>query len=250
VGALAKKHLLHPLKRVDLLFYISFKREKPLKEILEMPLSDRIMYELAVWCNSRADDDPSIGFFSAPNMPHYRRVLQYPREIKAYIDVLETFQPRETALEIGLDRGGTHFIWRQLFQEVISVDNNYWWCCKACVDFPSARSKIVYGNSKDAECIQCVAHILNGKLVDHLFIDGEHAYEGILSDFRNYSQFVRPGGIIAFHDSHSLDGPVDVLAFIQDLKAGRICEWPAIELNEINLPEGDRPNGISYFFKT
>ncbi len=214
-----------------------------------MPLSDKIMYDLAVWCNSRAYADSSLGFYSVPNMPHYRRILQYPREVKAYVDVLETLHPREVTLEIGLDRGGTHFIWRQLFQEVISVDNNYWWCCKACVDFPSACSKIVYGNSQDAECIQYVAYILDGKLVDHLFLDGDHAYEGILSDFLNYSKLVRPGGIIAFHDSHSLDAHVDVLAFIQDLKAGRLSGWPATELIEINLPEGDRPNGISYFYK-
>lgn len=215
-----------------------------------MSLSDKVMYELAIWNNSRAYADPSLGFYSAPNMTHHRRALQYPDEIKAYIDVLEAFHPRDISLEIGLDRGGTHFIWRQLFQEVISVDNNYWWCCKACVEFPSPQSKIVYGNSQDAECMQCVAHVLNGKLVDHLFIDGEHAYEGILSDFLNYSKFVRPGGIIAFHDSLSIDGPVDVLAFIQDLKAGRIKTWPATELNEINIPVGDRPNGISYFYKT
>jgi predicted O-methyltransferase YrrM len=36
--------------------------------------------------------------------------------------------------------------------------------------------------------------------LDFLFIDGDHRYEAIKSDFNMYSSLVRPGGIIAFHD--------------------------------------------------
>jgi predicted O-methyltransferase YrrM len=36
--------------------------------------------------------------------------------------------------------------------------------------------------------------------LDFLFIDGNHMYQAIKSDFNMYSQLVRPGGIIAFHD--------------------------------------------------
>jgi cephalosporin hydroxylase len=207
-------------------------------------LSDRIMYDLTLWCNSRGYSEPSLGFYSAPNMPLYRHVLQHPLEIKAYIDVLEPLDPREITLEIGLHRGGTHFVWQQLFQEVISVDNNYWWCCKASVEFPSVRSKIVYGNSQDVECVQTVAHILDGRLVDHLFIDGEHIYERIFSDLLNYSKFVRPGGIIAFHDSRDSA----VFPVMEDLQYGRLTGWPATKMSEINAPEGDQPPGITYFY--
>lgn len=37
-------------------------------------------------------------------------------------------------------------------------------------------------------------------VLDFIFIDGDHRYEAIKSDFIMYSQLVRPGGIIAFHD--------------------------------------------------
>jgi predicted O-methyltransferase YrrM len=45
------------------------------------------------------------------------------------------------------------------------------------------------------EKLKCITQEL-----DFLFIDGNHMYEAIKSDFNMYSQLVRPGGIIAFHD--------------------------------------------------
>jgi len=36
--------------------------------------------------------------------------------------------------------------------------------------------------------------------LDFIFIDGDHRYEAIKNDFNMYSQLIRPGGIIAFHD--------------------------------------------------
>ncbi len=37
-------------------------------------------------------------------------------------------------------------------------------------------------------------------MVDVLFIDGDHTYEGVKKDFELYSSLVKVGGIIAFHD--------------------------------------------------
>jgi len=33
-----------------------------------------------------------------------------------------------------------------------------------------------------------------------LFIDGDHSYDGVKSDFEMYSPLVREAGIVAFHD--------------------------------------------------
>jgi len=33
-----------------------------------------------------------------------------------------------------------------------------------------------------------------------LWIDGDHAYSGVLSDYQSFHRFVRPGGFLAFHD--------------------------------------------------
>lgn len=36
--------------------------------------------------------------------------------------------------------------------------------------------------------------------IDFLFIDGDHSYKGVAQDFKDYSPFVKKGGIICFHD--------------------------------------------------
>jgi hypothetical protein len=33
-----------------------------------------------------------------------------------------------------------------------------------------------------------------------MLIDGDHTYDGVTADFRDYSHLVRDGGLIAFHD--------------------------------------------------
>lgn len=36
--------------------------------------------------------------------------------------------------------------------------------------------------------------------IDLLFIDGDHSYEGVLADCRNWTRYVKPGGYCIFHD--------------------------------------------------
>jgi predicted O-methyltransferase YrrM len=36
--------------------------------------------------------------------------------------------------------------------------------------------------------------------VDFLFIDADHSYQGVVTDFESYSRLVRKGGWIALHD--------------------------------------------------
>lgn len=58
----------------------------------------------------------------------------------------------------------------------------------------------VLGDSHDAFTVQRVTTALDGELVDLLFIDGDHTYAGVQEDYETYGAFVRPGGLIAFHD--------------------------------------------------
>jgi len=49
-----------------------------------------------------------------------------------------------------------------------------------------------------------------------LWIDGDHTYKGVLSDFENFAPHLIPGGIIAMHDMmHGFRGPDQV--FIQNI---------------------------------
>jgi predicted O-methyltransferase YrrM len=47
-----------------------------------------------------------------------------------------------------------------------------------------------------------------------LFIDGDHSYEGSRNDFVNWSPYVTPNGLVAFHDVSTWDG---VTRFYEEL---------------------------------
>ena len=53
---------------------------------------------------------------------------------------------------------------------------------------------------------------------DVLFIDGDHQYEKVKSDYENYRGFVKEGGLIMFHD-YKMDA--DVTRFISESKFKR-----------------------------
>ena len=55
------------------------------------------------------------------------------------------------------------------------------------------------------------------KPITLMFIDGEHTYEGVKRDWDNFSQFVRPGGTVFFHDCDSTSpGVVQLFDEIRD----------------------------------
>lgn len=141
-------------------------------------------------------------------------------ELLAKIQNLENFA---SFLEIGLHQGGTHFLFKSLQAPGgISV----------AVDIPpnSARTKrlkdlgstIIEKNSLLQSTVDEVSAVLGETRVDLLFIDGDHSYDGVKLDYENYKKFVRPGGLIVFHDivdspKHRAEGSF-VALFWKELK--------------------------------
>ncbi len=201
------------------------------------------------WKTEQALSAPQIGFVSAPNMPHHRDLWQHFDELASYVDVLSDLAPRTIALEIGLYRGGTHFVWKRLFPEVISIDADYWACCKGAIEFSGGGSTFLYGNSGSPETIQTLADILAGRQVDQLFIDGDHEYEAVVRDFRWYAPFVRKGGVIGFHDAQVRLKGYGVRNMLVDLEAGRVPGWGRTAVVDFNYHPGDKAMGITYFHK-
>lgn len=83
---------------------------------------------------------------------------------------------------------------------------------------PGQTLHLVRGDSRDTAIHGRVRELVpNG--VDLLMIDGDHSYEGVSSDFRMYSQLVKPDGVIAFHDilPHSVWTECQVDRFWADL---------------------------------
>jgi len=86
------------------------------------------------------------------------------------------------------------------------------------------RLHLLRGDSHGPEMLSAVATLLEGRPLDFLFIDGDHSYEGVRSDFERYGALVRPGGLIALHDivaptadSAPVNDPGEVPRFWQEL---------------------------------
>lgn len=137
----------------------------------------------------------------------YMRVktLQIPSEITRLARAVDALQPK-IILEIGTASGGTSLIWSHLAAErVITCDlNEMKYQAPLFTRFPPpgshCRVTLMSGNSHDADFKSRVARELNGEKADFLFIDGDHTEPGVTADYNDYKEFVRPEGLIAFHD--------------------------------------------------
>jgi len=137
---------------------------------------------------------------------HFRiNSMQVRSEILSLVKAVDSIKPK-TILEIGTCNGGTLFLWSNLAsQKVITCDLIIHKHREELYrKFASPNLKCVItpleGDSHDLQFKKRVEEELNGRQVDFLFIDGDHSEQGVESDYTNYKGFVRPGGLIAFHD--------------------------------------------------
>ncbi len=131
--------------------------------------------------------------------------LQIESEILGLARAVDALKPK-VIMEIGTARGGTALIWAHLARErLVTCDilerRGFADLLRA---FPppgsGCRVSVMVGDSHAEEFVQRVRGELDGQQVDFLFIDGDHSETGVAEDFENYRRFVRPGGLIAFHD--------------------------------------------------
>ncbi|NQW39775.1 MAG: class I SAM-dependent methyltransferase [Cyanobacteria bacterium] len=135
------------------------------------------------------------------------KTMQIPFEISTLARRVCNLKPK-IILEIGTMRGGTLLIWTQLASErVISCDLRDYSICKVnrlLISLPPPTSEckvdLLSGDSHTPAFKNKVAQTLRGQKVDFLFIDGDHSSSGVKQDYLDYKEFVRPGGLIAFHD--------------------------------------------------
>jgi predicted O-methyltransferase YrrM len=119
----------------------------------------------------------------------------------------------ETVLEIGTARGGTLYLWAQAATDnaiIVSVDLPGGEFGGAYPEaripfyqsFPKDNQKLhlIRNNSHLTETLGMVENCFSGQKIDFAFIDGDHTYEGVKSDFSLYSPLLKKGGIIALHD--------------------------------------------------
>ena len=114
-------------------------------------------------------------------------VKQFPGEFYLFLKELEKI-PHKKILEIGVSEGGTIKYWSEIADCVIGIDLKI-------KDFPLKDNMIlIEGDSCQVE------GSVTDRDIDMVFIDGCHDYDAVLQDYEIYSEFVKPGGMIAFHD--------------------------------------------------
>jgi predicted O-methyltransferase YrrM len=131
--------------------------------------------------------------------------IQQRTEILGLLRMLQQNPPRSVC-EIGSASGGTLYLLSRVCAPnaiLLSIDLALSQeRCLIHTRFARKKQRVccLPGDSGAPETLQRVRSILNGKPLDFLFIDGDHAYQGVKADFDNYRSLVRPGGLIAFHD--------------------------------------------------
>ena len=140
------------------------------------------------------------------------RTCQVKYEIIKLLEIIKDLNSK-IILEIGTAGGGTLFLFTKIAKPdttIISIDlpdGNFGggykkWKIPIYQSFTKRNQKIKLfrEDSHNPKTFKIVKNFLDDKMIDFLFIDGDHTYEGIKKDFEMYSVLVKKGGIIALHD--------------------------------------------------
>jgi predicted O-methyltransferase YrrM len=157
---------------------------------------------------------------------------QVRSEIMSLSCIVRDLAPK-SIIEIGTAKGGTLFLFSRLADPaatLLSIDlpggefgGGYpEWKAKLYHSFslPGQTMHLLRADSSAPNTIEKVKSIFGERLVDFLFIDGNHTYQGVKKDFELYSPLVRKGGIIALHDIavHPDDANCNVDRFWNEIK--------------------------------
>jgi cephalosporin hydroxylase len=139
-------------------------------------------------------------------------IVQKGEEIQWLFELVRAARPR-VVLEIGLDFGGTFFLWSRAAApdaHLLAIDMKPVGRFGDWSPFSLVRRGFAAGSQRVTLLMNTDSHseitrqrvevLLNGRAVDFLFIDGDHSHDGVWQDFKTYAPFVAPGGLIAFHD--------------------------------------------------
>jgi cephalosporin hydroxylase len=178
---------------------------------------------------------------------------QEKEEITKLAEFVYELQPK-IVVEIGTKYGGTFKIWNEITQgKKISIDlveGIHGGVSREEYDSRNQSFKSIYGddciflegNSHEQSTYDKLVDALNGNLIDFLFIDGDHTYEGVKQDYEMYSRLVSEGGWIAFHDINDTERHRQ-----RDVYVGRL--WDELNGEKIEFNVGADWAGIGVIKK-
>jgi predicted O-methyltransferase YrrM len=194
-----------------------------------------------------------------------RHAAQKVSELEPFVEMVLELAPR-TVVEIGTMAGGTLGAWCAAAADdalVVSIDlpGGPWGGGYTPSDEPYLRSlarnrqtvELIQGDSHSLDVALKLATVLHAHgrdLIDLLFIDGDHSYDGVSQDFETYAPLVRSGGIVAFHDilPHPDVPGCDVDAFWREVSS-RYLDTREFTAAEERHPDWGQWGGIGVVVK-
>lgn len=165
-------------------------------------------------------------------------------EFGTLLALVEQREPK-VVVEIGSGQGGSAWAWSKVgsVRKLICIDkpDGNWGGAgedriKSTLQYvanhaPWVKVSLLTGNSQSQSCLSSLESLLDGDGIDFLFIDGDHSYEGVKTDFLTYSPLVNKPGLIAFHDicEHAVETGCEVKRFWDEVKESGI---PAEDYSE------------------
>lgn len=134
---------------------------------------------------------------SAVDPPTYQLAWEWEQLLRLF----DMRVPRRV-LEVGSDFGGTLRGWimhAPAGSIIVNVDDR-------CVDaetwqgWARERGSTLHTIQGDSRSHDTIALVERHTPYDWIFIDADHSYDNVASDWRSYGPLVRSGGIVAFHD--------------------------------------------------
>jgi predicted O-methyltransferase YrrM len=134
----------------------------------------------------------------------------YPRAMQSYVYMLYEFiyelKPKNV-LEIGVQNGQSTKTMLLALNDsqagkLVSIDHKD----RSTIldqEYPDLKPRwdFIRGDSHSTESFESAKNALpEGELYDVFFIDGDHKMPGCGQDFFQYSELVKPGGLIMLHD--------------------------------------------------
>lgn len=121
---------------------------------------------------------------------HGAQLGQHPAEWRLYMEFLYAFfHNRRVECPVVVEIGTMNNVQRHFYKALLNAEH---------IGIDVAGNADIVGRSQVPDTLLKLATMLHGRMIDVLFIDGDHTYQGVKADYENYRLLVRH--VIALHD--------------------------------------------------
>jgi hypothetical protein len=173
--------------------------------------------------SSGSDDEQ---FFGYPVKEDGLFLQQDPEEFASFVEYLANkCPPSKLSIDVGIAAGGNTKFVRDYYQvdKTIIVDigqhprHSHWQRIKS-----SVKSDIILEIIEDSHAPHVRERLIPfAGQIDYAFVDGDHSYRGLRQDIFLMKELLKPGAIMALHDTHAV---ADCNRVFEELKSSEDFE--------------------------